>query len=701
MGDVSLACQAWSNKISSIIGNFIPKIKLKRNNSPPWIDADVIALSKRKETKRRKALSKNSPQVWASYRQLRNELRTLVKRKHNNYLADVTNNLHTNPKRFWSLTRTKSKRKSIPNEITLGEHSESNARGKAKLFNSFFASNFAPSTETPTVPTINHFIDEDLATLDISIVDVRLILSSLDTNKATGPDNISATFLKECASEIAPSLTALINLSITSGTVPDCWKLANICPVYKKDDPNVCNNYRPISLLCITSKILERAILNKIYEPISNRITDVQHGFMQGRSTTTQLLSILHKVNNSLDSSVQTDIIYLDFSKAFDTVPHDLLIHKLPSFGICGNLLRWFSSYVTNRKQRVVVEGAFSDWLPVTSGVPQGSLLGPILFLLYTNDIVDCLTPGTSIALYADDTKICRTINSPHDCLILQSDLASLQDWSHTWKLNFNAAKCKVLNLTRVLRFPFMYELNSNVLEQVRNFNDLGLIVTSSFSWKSHIANAVSKANKMLGLIKRTLGPRASTKSKITLYNSLVKPSLMYMSALWYPDKGDLQLIEGVQRRATKYILNDYASDYRSRLLQCNILPLSYQREFHDLCLIYKGLNNFLKFNMAQIIPLNNENPNIYTRNRQDTTRLPGRTFATETAANFYSNRVIKLWNNLPESIRLIRCNTKKIKPFKNRLYIHFKNLLTTKFTTDNTCTWISHCRCAACRPCR
>ena len=639
----------------------------------------------------------DSPESWTAYRRLRNDLRTLVNKKHNDYIKQTCHNLPTQPKRFWGLIRSKRAKKSIPAEVKHGDRLEFSPNGKATLFNEYFYSNFTTPDAFRDLPPIDTFIDPHLIDLEISTAEVRLILSTLDPHKATGPDDVPGTVLRECSAELAPSLTKLFNISLQTGTVPDSWKAANVTPVYKKGDKDSCSNYRPISLLCITSKVFERAILNNIYERLSNQITTSQHGFLRGRSTTTQLLSVFHKISESLDKSHQTDTLYLDFSKAFDSVPHHLLIHKLKSFRISGKLLSWFLSYMSNRKQCVVIEGSSSAWLPVVSGVPQGSLLGPLLFILYTNDIGVGLSEGSKIALYADDAKLFCMVNSLEDCLSLQSDLDRISQWSNTWKLKFNSEKCIVLSFARVLKYDFPYNLNNTILNRATEFNDLGLTVSNNLSWKRHIAQIVSKANRLLGFIKRTLGFRAPVKSKLFLYNSLIRSTLSYASVLWKPDKADMLLLEGVQRRATKYILNDYTSDYKTRMARAGMIPLSYVKEINDLCFFYKCFHRFYDFDISGIIPLHNFRTN--TRLGNTPFRLQKVPFITESAANFFSHRIVNLWNNLPVSVRKIVCNNKRILPFKTKLYELYKNKLYTHFNVDDTCTWISHCRCAACRP--
>ena len=631
------------------------------------------------------------------FRRLRNSLKTLINTKYNQYILNSSENISTNPKRFWGLVRSRCKNKTLPVELNHEDSIATSSQEKANLFNLFFSTNFSAAVhEQP--PDSNTFINPDLADVRLEVAEVRLLLTTMNANKASGPDNLPGTLLKECAAELAPSLTLLFNLSLSSGHIPNLWKTANVTPVFKKGDKHSCKNYRPISLLCIVSKILERAVLNKIYDHFSHLITSSQHGFLRGKSTCTQLLSVFHDINSSLDSGTQTDVIYLDFSKAFDSVPHSLLCSKLKHFGFSGHLHAWFTSYLKNRKQRVSIEGVSSDWLPVTSGVPQGSILGPILFILYTNDIGDHLSQGTTIALYADDTKVFRPIHSIQDCRMLQSDLCRLQTWSCTWKLAFNTAKCQVISFGRKINFAFNYRLNNDLLVYASDFNDLGVTVSNTLSWNAHIRKIVSKSNRLLGLIKRTLGFRAPIKAKLLLYKSLIRSTLMYASVIWYPDRASFKLLEGVQRRATKYILNDYVSDYKTRLKNIGLLPLSYFRELNDICFFYKCTYGFCNLNLSSLAPFC-DSSNERTRSGRDGLRLQVPYLRTETARRFYSFRIVNLWNNLPENIKSTICLNNNISPLKHKLNQYYLNKMSTSFDPNNVCTWVSHCGCAACRP--
>jgi len=264
-------------------------------------------------------------------------------------------------------------------------------------------------------------------------------LKQLDINKATGSDGIPVRLLKDTADQIAPSLTMLFNKSLRLGIFPEDWKLANIVPFFKKGKKDFVENYRPISLFPVISKVLEHCVLVGLRDYISHFISREQHGFLAGRSCVTQLTSVLHCIGGQLVGGKQIDI-YLDMSKAFDKVDHTKLLGRLHQYGASAKLHEWFRSYLQGRKEQVTFLGATSPELPVTSGIPVGSLLGPILFLLFVDDLPNAVKTST-VACYADDTKIFKRIDSITDCNASQSDLNNLVSWSESSGLIFNQSK--------------------------------------------------------------------------------------------------------------------------------------------------------------------------------------------------------------------------------------------------------------------
>ncbi len=694
--DIDLATEKWTQAVIHVLDESIKKCKIKNINSPPWIDGEVIHLSNKKERLRRKAKKSDNVADWNSYKTARNELKNLVNKKYNAYIENSSEDIAKKPKLFWKLLKSKTKTKHIPDRLSYQDKLFSKPEEKAKGFNDYFESVFIKTDRNTPLPNVNSFQNLNLMYLQIADSDVLKILKEIDPSKATGPDNIPGIVLKLCAESLCKSLTMLYNMSLQKGCYPKSWKAANVTPVFKKGERENMENYRPISLLCIVSKVMEKCIYKKLIFHVKDLLHPLQHGFLKGKSTITQLLSVYEEIEKSLDGNIQTDVIFLDFSKAFDTVSHILLIHKLTSFGVCGPLLNWMKSYLTNRTQRVVVDGVSSAPCFVSSGVPQGSILGPLLFLIYINDMANEVSVNTDIAFYADDAKVTKKIYSTQDGEELQADLSRLINWSQRWLMNFNTAKCKIMSITRRMTpVIFNYSINDTLLEHVNSFNDLGIIVDKNLKWDNYIKSKVSKANSMLGLVKRTLGFRAPIKAKKLLYNSLVKSVFDYGSIIWNGcSKECLGLIEGVQRRATKYILLNYEMDYKSRLQALNMLPLCYTFEMKDLVFFYKCINNQYDFSIHNVLDIRQ----INTRTMNGLSIIQ-HLAKTETYKHFYTNRIVKLWNLLPADIKQLECSNRNASLFKNHLNRHYMCLFNSNFDTENTCTWVTYCRCPICRP--
>ena len=306
---------------------------------------------------------------------------------------------------------------------------------------------------------------------------------------------------------------------------------------------------------------MERLVFNHVYPFFYPMINSAQQGFIKNRSTTSQMLDMYSSIGKNLDAEVQTDIICLDFSKAFDSVHHHLLLYKLQAFGFISTLLNWLSHYLHGRSQSVIIEGKVSPSLPVKSGVPQGSILGPLLFLLYINDI--CEVCSSAISLYADDAKLYQRIITINDAHILQSDLDALFAWSQLWKLSFNIKKCLQLSICRFLKVIYVYMLDHNALERVDTINDLGVTVTYNLSWSKNIKSISAKANSLLmllGMIRRSISFDAPSPVKFQLYISHIRSILEYWTPIWSSaNVKDILLLERVQCHAMKFILNNYS----------------------------------------------------------------------------------------------------------------------------------------------
>ena len=524
--------------------------------------------------------------------------------------------------------------------------------------------------------------------IELSEHDVASCLRNLDASKASGPDGIPARLLKECSSQIAPKLCCLFNLSLNSGRIPSEWKSADVTPIHKRESKESVENYRPISLLPIISKALERCVYQRFYEHVAHLVSERQHGFLRNRSCVTQLLSVLHTIGYDLDRNTQTDVLYLDFAKAFDSVDHAILLQKLRSYGVTGPPLCWFEDYLTGRTQRVVVDGVASTWSPVTSGVPQGSILGPLLFVIFINDLPDFTVKGTETALYADDTKLHDTITSTNDCERLQQSLTNLDHWSVQNNIRFNPSKCKVLTISRK-KSPITYDYTLGTVKLIRvcNEKDLGVITSCELAWDLHINSIISKANKMLGVLKRTSTHLTDIKTRRTLYLSLVKSQLCYATEVWSP-VNNIQLskrVESVQRRATRWILMSRGElCYKERLLALNLLPLTFDREIKDLVFLYKGLFGYLNVNISKYVTFVS-----HGRTRLSNTSkyiLQGQICKTTTFQSSYYNRIVKIWNIVCKDICFDTVSSPS--SFKRLLKRKYSSIVNSVYDAEMACTW-------------
>ena len=312
---------------------------------------------------------------------------------------------------------------------------------KVEMLNHYFASQTQVDDSNKALP----YLEPSPYTLESIIIsrqDVEDVLQHLNVSKASGPDLISPRLLKEGANVLALPYSIAFNRSLEQGYFPNSWKEANVSPIIKKDEKSLPSNYRPISLLCQAGKVMERCIHKYLYNYIvSNQIlTPLLSGFIPGDSTTFQLLHTYHMFCEAVDNGKEVQTVFCDISKAFDRVWHKGLLHKLGGIGCSENVLAWFSSYLSGRKQRVVFNGKFSKWVEVLAGVPQGSILGPLLFLIFINDIVKHI--GGSIRLFADDISLYIIVDLPEDAArILNADLQTISQWWNAWLVTFNASK--------------------------------------------------------------------------------------------------------------------------------------------------------------------------------------------------------------------------------------------------------------------
>ena len=432
------------------------------------------------------------------------------------------------------------------------------------------------------------------STLEYININNELVLKALNQlkiDKSPGPDGIHNRVLYETREQIIKPLVTIMQSSFESSELPLIWKKANVVPIFKKGNHSDPNNYRPISLTSTSCKLLETIIRDSIIEHLEqySLLGDSQHGFRPGRSCNTQLLEVISDWADAEELGLPVDVIYLDYRKAFDSVPFERLLSKLEAYGIRGKVKDWIRNFLYGRTQEVVIEGKKSKTAPVTSGIPQGSVLGPLLFLIYVNDLPDML--DSNIQLFADDTKIFRTIQSQSDALAMQNDLSKLMTWSKTWQLPFNTSKCKVLHLgskNPETAYTILCQDNTVDLAVVTEEKDLGIKFDCKLNFSKHISEICSKGKQRIGLIRRNFR-FIDKKTFLILYKSLVRPLLEYCNTVWYPTfKKDSRAIKSVQRKATKLVKYMKNWSYPERLRELGLPTMIYRRRRADVLQIFR-----------------------------------------------------------------------------------------------------------------
>ena len=560
-------------------------------------------------------------------------------------LTSVSGLVSGSPKKIHRYIRSQLKVKPVvvPLETKNGQFTDSD-RGAAEVLNAQFQSVFVKENLND-IPDIPDHVSDDKALTDIDIThsEVHDQLQSLVEGKAAGPDGIPTTVLKKCAEQLTKPLTALFKRSLQEGKLPKEWKSAKITPIFKKGKRCKAENYRPISLTSQICKLLERVVLKHIKKHLvdNNLICKQQHGFQTGRSCQTNIMESMELWTRWLDEGNAVDIAYLDFEKAFDRVPHSRLIKKLKAYGIRGATLDWIEDFLTDRTQQVEVGTSTSNTTGVLSGVPQGSVLGPTLFIIYINElpqIVSC-----ECRLFADDTKLFNEIKCGENPSI-QNDIDKLLDWSSKWLLKFNVDKCKIMHCgyTNPQKDIVMSENGvKKYMMSTTQETDLGVVVSSDLKATSHCRAAAKKAFK-------------------PLYCTYVRPHLDYcLQAVGPHMKQDVQILEKTQRRATKLVKGLSCLTYQERLQKLSLLSIKDRMLRGDLIEVYKIVTGKVNVDANQFFEIQDES---ITRGHQ--LKLKRRRATHHFRNMVFSNRVVEPWNGLPAHV----ISSPSVNVFKRRL---------------------------------
>ena len=605
---------------------------------------------------------------WNTYRDFQRTCRRVLRRAEWNFInGKIQEGLkNNNSKPFWNFVKSRKQDNiGVSNLMQCGKL-VSDSPGNAKLLLEQFKSVFTQDTDT-TLPPVNSPPAERIKQIKITTPGVAKLLKNLKPGKAPGPDNIPNQVLKACADQIANALRCIYQKSLDTGTLPADWREANISCVFKKGDRHLPENYRPISLTSVPCKILEHIIYHHLLLHLesNNVLTHLNHGFRSGFSCESQLLTTAHDLLKSFDRKKQVDIAILDFPKAFDTVPHRKLLHKLSHYGIAGSLHHWLTSFLTCRTMRVVLEGSSSETTSVVSGVPQGTVLGPLLFFLHINDLPNSVK--SNVRLFADDCLLYRETDTFRDHHTLQHDLRQLERWAYDWGMIFNPYKCYILSVNS--KTSFYYQLSNSILKHVQNNPYLGILLSNDLKWDSQITAITKKANSTLSFPRRNLR-RCPLACKQQAYISLVRPLLEYGAIVWDPYlKKDITSMEKTQGIAARIITGDFRSNTPgsvTRLLEVTDLPpLQQRRQRLRLALFFRVVEGLVPTLPPQdflqpqkqghlinpVIKTDFQTSNVtnrYARNNNRTYVVPH--CATEKLKNFFI-RTAADWNQLDNNI--------------------------------------------------
>ena len=667
-----------SPKYSRLLKGLFRQKMTKTKYSSPWIDSSIKRLIKRRDRLYFRARKSSSPEIKSHNKRFRAHVQKVIRDAYWKHISGIFSfdtdsadpdcpRKNEKAKKFWSFVKSLKKDAFGINSLRENGILKTDTLNKANICNRQFESAFTRESDTE-IPSKGTSPFSPMGEITVDPKGVLKLLNNLNIHKASGPDGLSFRVLKECSSEISPMLALIYNESLAQGTVLDDWRQANVAPVFKKGEKYNAANYRPVSLTCICCKTLEHIIVSNINKHLAfeSILADCQHGFRSQRSCETQLVQFYHDMVSNLDGAhdrgqKQTDVIIMDFAKAFDKVPHRRLLYKLGYYRIRGSTHKWISSWLSEGSQKVVLDGQASDSVLVLSGVPQGSVLGPVLFLIFINDLPDNIR--SSVRLFAYDCVLYRNIKSPVDCQILQDDLNSLSQWETDWQMKFNVAKCHSMRVTRHLpdkQILFDYTLHQQKLEQVQSAKYLGLTITYNLDWGQHVSEISCKATKTMRFLLRNLA-LAPRHTKEVAYKTLVRPQLEYAAPIWNPyHKLQIKEVEKVQRTAARWTCRRWrnTSSVGDMLDKLDRPSLEARREQSSFTFFYKIHSGTVSLDKDKYLT---PAPNLH-RTRASHDLQYTRYFAySDALKNSFFPRTIPLWNSLPSSV----VSSKTIEEFK------------------------------------
>lgn len=555
--DLNFCVAFFTHSFQEVIKDCVPLRRGGSKKFPSWFS---IELRNELRAKRRLHRKYKRTHLDTSYREFaaaRLAVKQLLLRDREVHFVKIANSVKTNPCAFWKFMKPRYRQSGFDIMLSHNETVITDGLKIGSVFCDYFASvsaGLGDSSHTRPQTDLSYLQSVGVDSLDVPIVTDTMIIAAakcLKPKKTCGVDEIPPFILKACISILTQPLAHLFNLSVRNGIFPDAWKTAIISPVFKSGSRLKVENYRPISNLCAVSKLFEYVIYLWIVPWSTSFLSDNQFGFTSGRSVETNLLTMLCSIAPSVLSREQFDVVYLDFSKAFDRVNHDLLLDKLAHYGISPSFLPWFASYLKNRSNFVRCRGIVSSRsFDTPSGVPQGSVLGPLLFKIFINDL-DCLLSSVIRSFFADDSKLGHRIITVSDCWILQRALDSVCRWSVENCMNLNVLKSVVVSYTRKTDWiRFDYSVGGILIPRKKEQRDLGVFFDRKLLFRAHVDRVIGDCNRYLGLIFRLSTIFTSAQPLRLLYLSLVRSRLTFSSIVWSGCARYLiDRLEGVEKR--------------------------------------------------------------------------------------------------------------------------------------------------------
>ena len=657
------ACSVFLSLIMKVVDKHAPlrKTRIKQKDSP-WMTPIILQLIRSRDRLKRKAKRSKETDDWDNYKQARNNVTSEIRRAKRQFISTKIESAVRDVKKIWKTLRYLTPEKKTGSQATSIKVNDHYVCGQelSDSFNDYFSTigktlhdtfvnNGNNANPMTIIPNVNPFVFNDAP-----IAEIEDILQTLSENKATGPDNLPAKLLKSAASIIATPIAHILNQSLRTGIIPSQWKCARVTPIYKGGEKTNMENYRPISVIPILAKIMERVVYTQLFKYLTenNILSDCQSGFRPLHSTQTALLNVTDTWLNAIDRGNIVGLVMIDLKKAFDTVDHTILIEKLKMYNFGQCTLKWFTNYFEERKQFTSVNGFTSEERDITCGVPQGSLLGPLLFSIFVNDM-----PGNvhscDVALYADDTCIFTSSKDPIEVSRkLNEDLLRVSCWLKENKLMVNPRKCEVMFIGTQQRLKRLQDIivdchiyiDHNEIKRVESCKYLGVIIDQNMLWKNQVDHVKKKVIKCLYLLKR-LRPYINQYIALTFYKSIIQCHFDYCSVVWANAlKTDLNQLQILQNRSLRIVMNVdymYATNNLYDTLKLDRLHLRWSKQL--ACTIYRSIHKMCPPYLSNIFVFRDSV--YFTRSGPNTLRL------TQPKTNYgkrsLTYRGAKIWNEL------------------------------------------------------